>query len=366
MLFRPIAFQGGYMKRKVKDFSDPHKLGFLRVIEVLMVFNIIFTLVISVFYIKEYFQLDFDDALDYINLIFDGICLWLVIKRKREARVFVMVFTLFNIAVGSSYHMGAGTFSLVDQLTYSFIDIILFLYFATSKRVKAQLTGSLVDEEEKSQEISADRALFQPKTWPFWRNLIIYFCVFSVVGHWMEAAYCTLIRFGLIPGTYDPNSQIWSDWLYPFMVYGVGAVACVLLLYPIKTKLESVISRRGLALTVSFVINALVCTLIELVMGLMLNQPGPDGTLPLWDYSNMFMNFMGQVCLQNALAFGAVSTAMTWLIYPMLEQATRKVPSQVMQVVFVGVVIGFAILMALYYINIAIPELIELSTAASA
>ena len=29
----------------------------------------------------------------------------------------------------------------------------------------------------------------------------------------------------------------------------------------------------------------------------------------------MFCNFMGQVCLQNAIAFGVVATLMTWVIY---------------------------------------------------
>ena len=53
----------------------------------------------------------------------------------------------------------------------------------------------------------------------------------------------------------------------------------------------------GAPLALSFVLNAAVCTLIELVMGLMLNQPLPDGSLPLWDYRNMFCNFMGQICL---------------------------------------------------------------------
>lgn len=171
------------------------------------------------------------------------------------------------------------------------------------------------DAEVKQRELAKDLDCYQPRTWAFWRNIIIYFCVFSVVGHWMEAAYCTLIRFGMIPGTYDPNSQIWSDWLYPFIVYGFGAVACVLLLYPVKNFLEKRIRSRVVPLLISFVVNALVCTTIELVMGLMVNQPGPDGKLPLWDYSDMFCNFMGQVCLQNAIAFGVVATLMTWVIY---------------------------------------------------
>lgn len=109
----------------------------------------------------------------------------------------------------------------------------------------------------------------------------MYFCVFSVVGHWLEAGYCTFIRLGILPGIYDPESQIWSDWLYPFPVYGFGAVACVLVLYPLKSLLQRRLHGTVAPLLASFVANGLVCTGIELAMGLMLNQPLPDGSLPL-------------------------------------------------------------------------------------
>ena len=210
-----------------------------------------------------------------------------------------------------------------------------------------------------------ERYGYEPGSFAFWRNLAVYFCVFSVVGHWMEAAYCTLIRFGMIPGTYDPNSQIWSDWLYPFIVYGFGAVACVLLLYPVKNFLEKRIRSRVVPLLISFVVNALVCTAIELVMGLMVNQPGPDGKLPLWDYSDMFCNFMGQVCLQNAIAFGVVATLMTWVIYPALEQLLSKVPRDGMNIAFIAVTVGFCILIFLYYVNVALPDLDDADDAGS-
>lgn len=339
-----------------RDFSNPKKLGFMRFLQVIFIFNIALTLMLSVFLIKGSYTLGFADVLDYLNLVFEAMSFWLIWQRKRAARALIIAFSLFNITIGTGVNIGAGTFTVLDQVLSSFFDIILLLYFLTSRRVKAVLTEPFtasVKEEELEREIS----YYQPKTWAFWRNLIMYFCVFSVVGHWMEAAYCTLIRFGILPGIYDPTSQIWSDWLYPFPVYGVGAVACVLLLYPIKNFLEKRIGSRVVPLILSFIINALVCTGIELVMGLMVNQPLPDGTLPLWDYRDMFCNFMGQVCLQNAIAFGIVATLMTWVIYPAMESGLRKLPKDAVNTAFVGVCVGFAILWALYYVNVVIPEL---------
>lgn len=341
-----------------KDFSNPHKLGFMRVLQVFFAFNIVATISLLVFLVKGSYTLDFSYYLDFMNLIFDGIAFWLIGQRKEAARWFIIAFSLFNITTGSIFNVATGSFEVGYQLSSSIFDVFLLLYFITSRRAKAVLTHPF-SIEKKQEALDQEANYYQPKTWGFWRNIIIYFCVFSVVGHWMEAAYCTLIRFGILPGTYDPNSQIWSDWLYPFLVYGFGAVACVLLLFPVKNFLQKKIGGLAIPLLVSFLVNALVCTLIELAMGLMLNQPLPDGTLPLWDYSNMFCNFMGQVCLQNAVAFGIVATLMTWVVYPGLERFLGKFSKDTMNVVFIAVGIGFCILFFLYCINVLLPGVNE-------
>ena len=197
-----------------KDFSNPKKLGFMRVLQFFFAFNVIVTISLLAFLIKGSYELEFSNILDFVNLIFDSISFWLIWQRKRLARHFIIGFSLFNIFIGTAFNIATGHFSLVGQLFSCTPDLILLAYFLTSRRAKAVLTQPF-DAEVKQRELAKDLDCYQPRTWAFWRNIIIYFCVFSVVGHWMEAAYCTLIRFGMIPGTYDPNSQIWSDWLYP-------------------------------------------------------------------------------------------------------------------------------------------------------
>lgn len=345
-----------------KDLTNPKKLGFMRVFQVLFSINVVITIALLVFLVKGHYELNFDQILDLTNLIFDGISLWLIWQRKRAARGFIIAFSLFNIIVGTIYGLASGTFDLLTQLLASSFDIVLLIYFLTSRRAKTALTEPFSVECDREHSENQTTNIYQPRKWSFWRNIIIYFCIFSVVGHWMEAGYCTLIRFGLIPGTYDPNSQIWSDWLYPFLVYGFGVAACILLLYPVKTFLQNKIRIRFVPLALSFVFNALVCTLIELCMGLMLNQPLPDGSLPLWDYHDMFCNFMGQVCLQNAIAFGLVATLMTWIVYPGMERLLSKVPKDFMNAGFVAVVIGFCILFFLYCVNVLLPDPDEINS----
>lgn len=335
-----------------KDFSNPKKLGFMRFILVVFAINTVVTTAMLVFLVKGDYDMSFELVLDLVNLVFDAISFWLIWQRKKAARYFIMAFSMFNIVIGTGYAIATGAFTPIGQLSSCLFDIILFVYFLTSRRAKAVLTNPMSSPELNKAELEEEVKLYRPKKWAFWRNLIMYFCVFSVVGHWIEAAYCTLIRFGWIPGTYDPASQIWSDWLYPFPVYGVGAVACVLLLFPVKNFFQKKFKGNAIPLILSFIANAIVCTLIELVMGLTSNQD-----LQLWDYSDMAFNFMGQVCLQNALAFGVAATLMTWVIYPALEKLLMKVSKDALNAAFVGVVIGFAILTTLYLVNVYIPDI---------
>ena len=193
--------------------------------------------------------------------------------------------------------------------------------------------------------MSASDSVRRGSSWKRWRSLAIVFCVFSVAGHWMEMGYCQLVRLGVVSGVYDPASPILSDWLSPYCVYGVGAVACVLVLMPAKDILLRAFRGRGMPLVLSFALNALVCAGLELAMGLAFNQPLPGGALPLWDYRGMPCNFLGQVCLQNVIAFGLVATLMTWVVCPRLEALFRRVSSHAMDVAFAAIASGFVALL---------------------
>lgn len=329
-------------------FSDPNDLGFLYVIQAFLAFNVVATCFMLTTYIKGSYAVNFDQILDLINVLFDGVTFWLIWKRKKIARYWVIGFSLFNIIAGTIFNIATGNFYLPTQIILSSADIFLLVYFFFSARVKASLIEPF-NMRALGEDLEEEERFFRPKTWEFWRNIIIYFVIFSIVGHWMEAGVCLLIKYGIVPGTYDPTSQIWSDWLYPFPVYGIGFCACAILLYPLKLFLERKTKRVAVSLALSFIANALVCTIIEFAMGMAVNAD-----LQLWDYSNMFGNFMGQVCLQNALFFGFVATLMTWVIYPALEKLFRRVPNEAMTVVFVAVVVGCAILYTLYYINLPV------------
>ncbi|MBQ3301541.1 MAG: hypothetical protein IJH04_05305 [Eggerthellaceae bacterium] len=334
-------------------FSDPDGLGFLRIIMLLLGCNIVFTVFLLTTYIKGNYSIGFNEVLNMVNVLADGVTLWLIFKHKKFARAWVIAVSSFNIVVGTIFNVATGVFSPLAQFALSLFDIFILVYFLTSSRVKATLVEPF-NSRTLNDDLDEEESFFRPKTWEFWRNLVVYFVIFSIVGHWMEAAVCLLIKYGIVPGIYDPTSQIWSDWLYPFPVYGIGFCACALLFYPLKNMLQRKFNRILPSLLISYVVSAFVCTLIEFALGMMTNQD-----LQLWDYSNMFCNFMGQVCLQNSLFFGFAATLMTWVVYPALERVFRRIPNESGTGVFIVAVVGFAVLAALYFINLPADQVLE-------
>ncbi|MBQ3300742.1 MAG: hypothetical protein IJH04_01070, partial [Eggerthellaceae bacterium] len=101
-----------------------------------------------------------------------------------------------------------------------------------------------------------------------------------------------------------------------------------------------------LAYIISFFAGALLCTIIEFGMGLIVNAD-----LQLWDYRDNFCNIMGQVCLQNTMAFGVVAAIITWWVSPLMERMIARVPQDVMNIVFVVIAVFGAIIWSLYLIN---------------
>ncbi len=179
---------------------------------------------------------------------------------------------------------------------------------------------------------------YAPDAWAYWRNVAVYFCAFSVIGHWLEIVYCSFMNiFGIV----DADSLVWDDPMYPFLVYGVGTVVCAVALVPLKTRL--VARRKTLwgAAVQFYLVTVLVCLVMELGMGLMMNQPNALGEYPLWDNSQLPLNVLGQAWLVNDVALGAVAMLYTWVIYPLCQKALAKVPLRVMNAASFLVVAGF-------------------------
>lgn len=196
----------------------------------------------------------------------------------------------------------------------------------------------------KADEVS----YYEPKTWAFWRGIIMYFFLFSVVGHWLEVPYCFSMHtlFGIVGEGYD----IWVDELFvPYWVYGAGASAITLLLLPLKIRL---VGRRktiwGAALEF-LVLAILLCATLECLIGLIINQPDQFGEYPFWDNSKLPLNILDQAWLVNDFFLGLISLVYVWFIFPFCQKLCKLIGDKTANGLFWCVIGVFIIICLLSY-----------------
>ena len=207
----------------------------------------------------------------------------------------------------------------------------------------------MADTQTEEQEVyyhgAFDRARL--KTWAFWRNMAIHFSLCGVVGHWLEIPWCIFCLY--VFGIYDPNSMVWVNPFYPFMVYGVGAVVCVIFLTPLKDRMLHKRKTKFGAGLEFYVVCVLACMAMEVGMGLLMNQPDAAGVYPLWDNSRLPFNILQQAWLPNDLLLGACALIYTWFAYPLVERLMARPHPKVMDALALVVVVGFIALSVVQY-----------------
>ena len=193
----------------------------------------------------------------------------------------------------------------------------------------------------------AEAAGWAPWSIRFWRCMAIAFCVFSILGHWMEIPYCLFNDWAF--GIVDDSSLVFADPMYPFLVYGIAAVLGALLLVPQRDWLIERHPRWNAVLRFYLLCVAAACA-GELIMGFMLNQPDPiTGVYPLWDNSYLPFNVLGQAWLVNDVLLGSLITLYIWVLYPALVKLVRLVPERYGLPVTIAVVVSFVVLCAVKF-----------------
>jgi uncharacterized membrane protein len=210
--------------------------------------------------------------------------------------------------------------------------------------IEADMAKLRLNRSTKTDEIG----YFAPRTWEFWRGVIVCFCVFCIVGHWVEIPYCMFMDyfFGIVDDTY----AVWSDpWYHPYWVYGFGAVAMTLVFEPFKERF--IVRRKTLAgaLAEFYVCAVVLSAVMECVIGWMINQPDETGSYPFWDNSQLPLNIFGQAWLVNDMVIGLMAVLYLWVLYPLIMRGLLALRPSVANWVFALVVVGFALCCVLSY-----------------
>ena len=286
--------------------------------------------------------------------------LWLIERRANTTRRFVVVSMLIVIALSVIDIVFGGEYGRIAEVVtmpvliaggvaYFGGSAAIVLYFAFSPRAKAAFTQPLKREAPETEPVF-DEAIYPKRfTWPWFRNLVMYYCVFSIVGHWAEIGFCWLIVAGIFMGDYDfSHAQLWDWWLCPYPAEGIAIVLIVILLFPIKEWLLKKFHGRIIpTLIVSFFVIMLVCASIDFLTGITANA-----NYELWDYRDLPFNFMGQIVLQNTLVYSIAATLIVWAIYPLMAKLLHRLPQSLVNGMFFGLLGLYAFLEVLYYLNV--------------
>ncbi|MBR3226624.1 MAG: hypothetical protein IKF78_15020 [Atopobiaceae bacterium] len=194
----------------------------------------------------------------------------------------------------------------------------------------------------KARRLTAQESpvLFAPRTWAFWRNNIICFCLNNVLGHCLESLYCKAMDkcFGIIDEDYAIK---FDPWYHPYWVYGLGGEVMTLLFEPIKARILA--RHRSLpgAMLETYAIAVLAAMGMELGFGLLVNQPDEDGNYPYWDNSKLPLNIFKQAWLVNDLVIGAVAVVHIWVGYPLVCKVMGRLSERAANAVFAVTVGAF-------------------------
>ena len=193
---------------------------------------------------------------------------------------------------------------------------------------------------------AGDTGFSRLASWPFWRNMIIYFCAVSVIGHLLEYPYCWL---GMtLFDSVDPNSEVLSNPFKPFFVYGVGIVLCAICLEPLRKSLLEHCRNPYTALIVFYIISVFIGMAFELTQGFLQNQP-VNGVYPLWDVHDHPGNILGQAWIINDIFIGLLITLIVWVVLPMLNAFMNRIPDRTANICCVVIVAATIALTVLTY-----------------
>lgn len=157
-------------------------------------------------------------------------------------------------------------------------------------------------------------------------SYILFFFIFSFVGYIYEV---TLFFFR--EGMFINRGTLIGPWL---PIYGTGCLIMLLLLIPKENKK---ITDNPI---LTFTIITIICTVLEYVTAWYLET---FLHAKWWDYSGMFMNIQGRVCLECSILFGLGGCACIYLVAPWIEKKLEKIPEKIKITLCIILIVLFSI-----------------------
>lgn len=153
--------------------------------------------------------------------------------------------------------------------------------------------------------------------------LFVYWIIYSFIGWILETVYCSILS-----GKFEERGFL-NGPLVPIYGFGAMIILATLLPYAFNPVLVFIL---GLILTSS--LEYLTSYIMEKAF-----------KMRWWDYSEMFMNINGRVCLLNSTMFGALSLVLVEYIHPVIVDLVANISIEYLNYIaftlFVVVIIDF-------------------------
>jgi len=206
------------------------------------------------------------------------------------------VFFITSHILGSIGIGALSTFDLICVILGLLVPIV-YLISAIRLKTKIDLVEVVIERKEMIFEI-------------FFTFIICGFIgwLFETVEVWIH--YGTLTDRGILFISWIGSFPI--VWGLPFiMMYGIGGAVLIWCFKPLKNEPVRLFFIGMFVLTVFEYVTSVIC---EYAWGLI-----------LWDYSHLFMNFQGRICISSSLAWGILSVVSVKLLSPLFHRMYNKI-----------------------------------------
>ena len=163
-------------------------------------------------------------------------------------------------------------------------------------------------------------------------DLVIYFTLYSITG-WIYEVFLEVVVYrwgftnrGVLFGPYCP-------------VYGVGALAFILAVYPIIR--NKALQSRLKWIPVVFLLCMLIATAIEL--GTSYALEAITGSWPWQTYADYKINFQARIALSPSIRFGLGGILFLYVLQPLFERMTGNLSDQSSRKVAIMLLCVFAV-----------------------
>ena len=136
------------------------------------------------------------------------------------------------------------------------------------------------------------------------------FFIFSFIGFLFENVLNIFTNDNFNSGV------LYGPWTF---IYGIG----VLLMVIVYKFLQQFHLKKWKEVVLFYIIITIVMTLVEFSGGMLIETIFHR---TYWDYTNMRFNYGKYICLEVSLAWGLLSTFITYLVLPFINKLEKKIP----------------------------------------